>query len=98
MPNIKEATEIELGLDNPQMYKVLLHNDDYTPMEFVIEILMKIFHKDLDSANELMWQVHEKGKAVCGIYVYEIAKTKVQQVKMAAKSNGFPLLATLEKE
>ncbi|HHD74251.1 MAG TPA: ATP-dependent Clp protease adaptor ClpS [Nitratifractor sp.] len=80
------------------MYKVLLHNDDYTPMEFVIEILMKIFHKDLDSANEIMWQVHEKGKAVCGIYIYEIAKTKVQQVKMSAKSNGFPLLATLEKE
>ncbi len=98
MPNIKEATEIELALDNPQMYKVLLHNDDYTPMDFVIDILMRIFHKDIDSANDIMWQVHEKGKAVCGLYVYEIAKTKVEQVRVAAKANGFPLLATMEEE
>jgi len=98
VPNIKEATEIELALDNPQMYKVLLHNDDYTPMDFVIDILMRIFHKDIDSANDIMWQVHEKGKAVCGLYVYEIAKTKVEQVRVAAKANGFPLLATMEEE
>ncbi len=98
MPKIKEATEIELDLDNPQMYRVLLHNDDYTPMDFVIDVLMKIFHKDIESANDIMWQVHEKGKAVCGIYVYEIAKTKVEQVRSAAKANGFPLLATFEKE
>ncbi len=98
MPKIKEATEIELDLENPQMYKVLLHNDDYTPMDFVVEILMKIFHKDIESANDIMWKVHEKGKAVCGVYVLEIAKTKVEQVRRVAKANGFPLLATYEKE
>jgi len=98
VPNIKEATKIELDLANPPMYKVILHNDDYTPMDFVINILMKIFHKTLDEANDITWQVHEKGKAVCGIYVQEIAQTKVHQVKSIAKANGFPLLATMELE
>ncbi len=98
MPNIKEDIEISLELDEPQMYKVLLHNDDYTPMDFVIDILLKVFHKNLDDASDIMWQVHEKGKAVCGVYVLEIAQTKVHQVKSLAKSNGFPLLATYEKE
>ena len=96
MPNIKEAIKVELDLSNPPMYKVILHNDDYTPMDFVIDILMKIFHKNLDEANKIMWKVHEKGKAVCGIYVQEIAQTKVYQVKSAAKANGFPLLASME--
>jgi ATP-dependent Clp protease adaptor protein ClpS len=98
VPNIKEATKVELDLTNPPMYKVILHNDDYTPMDFVINILMKIFHKTLDEANDITWQVHEKGKAVCGVYVQEIAQTKVHQVKSIAKANGFPLLATMELE
>jgi len=96
VPNIQEATKVELDLDNPPMYKVILHNDDYTPMDFVIDILMKVFHKNVDEANDITWQVHEKGKAVCGIYVKEIAQTKVYQVKSIAKANGFPLLATME--
>ena len=98
MPNIKEAIKTELDLANPPMYKVLLHNDDYTPMDFVIDILMKIFHKNIDQANDITWQVHEKGKAICGVYVKEIAQTKVHQVKSIAKANGFPLLATMELE
>ena len=98
MPNIKELTDIEIDITNPPMYKVILHNDDYTPMDLVIEILTSIFHKSVDEANSIMWQVHEKGKAVCGVYVHEIAQTKVQQVKATAKQNGYPLLATLEKE
>ena len=98
MPNIKEAIDIELDITNPPMYKVVMHNDDYTPMDFVINILMRIFHKNLDEANDIMWQVHEKGKAVCGVYVKEIAQTKVHQVKSSAKANGFPLLATIEPE
>jgi len=98
VPNIKEVTKTKLDLDNPPMYSVLLHNDDYTPMDFVIDILMKIFHKNLDEANDIMWQVHEKGKAICGIYVHGIALTKVQQVKSSARANGFPLLATMELE
>ena len=96
MPNIKEATKEKLDLANPPMYKVILHNDDYTPMDFVIDILMKIFHKNIDEATKLTWQVHEQGKAICGIYVQEIAQTKVYQVKARAKANGFPLLATME--
>lgn len=96
MPNIKEATKVELEITNPPMYRVILHNDDYTPMDFVIDILVNIFHKSLDEAEDLMWQVHKKGKAVCGIYVKEIAATKVHQVRSKAKANGFPLLATME--
>ena len=98
MPDIKEASKVELDIANPPMYKVILHNDDYTPMDFVIEILVKIFHKNIDEANDIMWQVHEKGKAVCGVYVKEIAQTKAHQVKSNAKTNGFPLLATIEAE
>lgn len=98
MPNIKEISKTEVDITNPPMYKVILHNDDYTPMDLVVDILMKIFHKNIDEANEIMWRVHEKGKAVCGIYVHEIAQTKVHQVKTVAKANGFPLLATYEKE
>jgi len=98
LPNIKEISKTEVDITNPPMYKVILHNDDYTPMDLVVDILMKIFHKNIDEANEIMWRVHEKGKAVCGIYVHEIAQTKVHQVKTVAKANGFPLLATYEKE
>jgi len=98
VPKIKEASEVELSIDHPPMYKVILHNDDYTPMDFVIEILMKIFHKSLDEAEDLMWRVHTQGKAVCGVYVKDIAATKVEQVKRLARTNGFPLLATMELE
>jgi len=96
LPKIKEEIEYLLDITNPPMYKVILHNDDYTPMDFVVEILVKIFHKSIDEAEDIMWQVHEKGKAVCGVYVKEIAQTKAQQVKQNAKANGFPLLATIE--
>jgi len=98
VPNIKEATKNKIDITNPPMYRVVLHNDDYTPMDFVIEILTKIFHKNLEEANKIMWQVHEKGKAICGVYIKEIASTKVHQVKANAKANGFPLLATVELE
>jgi len=98
VPNIKEKTDIELEIINPPMYKVILHNDDYTPMDLVVEILVKVFHKSVEEANDIMWQVHKKGKAVCGIYVLEIAQTKAHQVKTIAKANGYPLLATVERE
>ncbi len=86
-----------LALDEPTQYKVLLHNDDYTTMEFVIHILMNIFHKNLEEAENIMIKIHKEGKGVCGIFTYEIAETKVHQVKELAKSNGFPLLATMEE-
>jgi len=97
LARIDEEVEIELALDEPTQYKVLLHNDDYTSMDFVIEILMGIFHKSLQQAEVIMIEVHKAGKGTCGIFTYEIAETKVHQVKELAKSNGFPLLATLEE-
>ena len=98
MPKTKEAQETKLSIENPKMYRVILHNDDYTPMDFVVDILMKIFHKSLDEAEDLMWKIHTQGKAVCGVYVKDIAATKVEQVKSLARANGFPLLATMELE
>ncbi len=97
MPKIEEEIKSMLRLDEPTKYKVLLHNDDYTTMDFVVEILMAIFHKNIVEAEEIMLTIHKQGKAVCGIYTYDIAQTKVYQVKELAKRNGFPLLATLEE-
>ena len=97
MPRIDEEVESLLALDEPTLYKVLLHNDDYTSMDFVIEILMNVFHKNLAQAEQIMIQVHKEGKGTCGIFTYEIAETKVHQVKTLAKSSGFPLLATIEE-
>ncbi|MBN1969961.1 MAG: ATP-dependent Clp protease adaptor ClpS [Candidatus Delongbacteria bacterium] len=81
----------------PEEYKVLLLNDDYTTMEFVIQILMELFHKSIEEANAIMMSVHKNGSGICGIYVKEIAETKVMQVKSLAKTNGFPLRATMER-
>jgi len=98
MPKIDEEVESELALDKPSMYKVILHNDDYTTMEFVVMILSDIFHKSIAQAEKIMWDIHQKGKGVCGVYTYEIAQTKVEQVLELAKDNEFPLLATMEEE
>ena len=80
------------------MYKVLLHNDDYTSMDFVVDVLIGIFHKSHAQAEQIMLQIHEKDKAICGVYSFEIAETKAQQVKQKAKENEFPLLATIEED
>jgi len=98
LPKIEEEIERVLKVVEPTKYKVLLHNDDYTSMEFVVEILMYIFHKNLVESEQIMFNIHQKGRAICGVYTFEIAQTKVQQVKEMAKSSGFPLLATLEEE
>jgi ATP-dependent Clp protease adaptor protein ClpS len=98
LPDIKEEIDTQLELKEPEMYRVLLHNDDYTSMDFVVDILMKVFHKNLQDAEKIMISIHEKGSAVCGVYTYEIAQTKVEQVKKLAKQNEFPLLATMEKD
>ncbi|SFV70965.1 ATP-dependent Clp protease adaptor protein ClpS [hydrothermal vent metagenome] len=97
MSRIEEELESELILAEPTKYKVLLHNDDYTTMDFVVDILVSVFHKNINQAEEIMIVIHKSGKAVCGIYTFEIAETKVYQVKELAKSNGFPLLATMEE-
>ena len=84
--------------DHPPMYKVLLHNDDYTTMEFVVDILVRVFGKSLEKATQIMLNVHNKGKEVCGIYPREIAETKVETVHNLASNKGFPLKSTMEKE
>ena len=98
MPKFEEELELDLELHEPQMFRVLLHNDDYTSMDFVVEVLMGIFHKTHAEAEQIMLQIHEKDKAICGVYSFEIAQTKAQQVKQQAKQNEFPLLATIEED
>lgn len=90
--------ELKEKITEPPMYKVLLHNDDYTTKAFVVEILTAIFNKSIEEATRLMWQVHRNGVGVCGIYPYEMAETKTNIVTTAARENGFPLKATMEKE
>lgn len=82
----------------PSMYKVLLLNDDYTPMEFVVHILERFFGKSTEEANRIMLHVHRRGVGVCGIFTYEIAETKVNQVMEFSRSHQHPLQCTLEKE
>jgi len=98
MPKFEEEWDVALELEEPQLFKVLLHNDDYTSMDFVVEVLMGIFHKTQPQAEQIMFQIHEKGKAICGVYTYEIAQMKVEQVRQLAKQNEFPLLATMEED
>lgn len=98
MPKIEHELDYDLELEEPQLFRVILHNDDYTSMDFVVDILVTIFHKTHAQAEQIMLQIHEKGKAICGVYTFEIAQTKAQQVKQKAKQNEFPLLATIEED
>ena len=82
----------------PRKYKVLMHNDDYTSMDFVIDVLISIFRKDEGTAILLMQQIHNEGLAICGIYTKEIAETKIIQVKELARANKYPLKCTMEEE
>lgn len=79
-------------------FKVLMLNDDYTTMEFVIDVLQSVFHKDSAEATVLMLQIHRRGKALCGLFPFEIAETKVDKVHKQARAAGFPLRCTLEPE
>lgn len=83
-------------LKEPAKYAVVLHNDDYTTMDFVVEVLQKYFRKTAEEAVKVTLEVHKKGKGVAGIYSYEIAETKTQQVMDEARSRGFPLMVTAE--
>ena len=82
----------------PSMYKVLILNDDYTPMEFVVHILERFFNKNRQEATDIMLHVHRRGVGICGIYTYEVAETKVAQVMDFARANEQPLQCTMEKE
>ena len=82
----------------PPLYQVMLMNDDYTPMDFVIHVLQKFFSKDLTEATQIMLSVHQKGYGLCGVFTYEIAETKVYQVNQYSKQNRHPLKCVMEKE
>ena len=85
-------------IKHPNKYKVFILNDDYTSMEFVVDILTTVFHKSTTEAENIMLEVHKKEMGLCGIYTHEIAETKVMQVTKKAKNNGFPLKAIMEEE
>ena len=91
------ATKTRAKPKKPSQFKVLLLNDDYTPMEFVVMVLKRFFAMDLEQATRVMLHVHQKGVGVCGIFPYEIAETKVNQVMDFARQNQHPLQCTLEK-
>ena len=94
-PVVQEAKP---KLQKPPFYKVILLNDDYTPMEFVVAILQRIFHKSREEATRIMLHVHQKGIGICGVFTWEVAETKVRQVLDFAKENRHPLKCTLEPE
>ena len=91
------ATKTRAKSKKPSQYKVLMLNDDYTPMEFVVMCLKRFFRMDLEQATRVMLHVHQKGVGVCGVYPYEVAETKVNQVMDFARQNQHPLQCTLEK-
>jgi ATP-dependent Clp protease adaptor protein ClpS len=84
-------------LKRPPLYRVVLINDDYTPMEFVVEVLERVFGMDRPKATRIMLEVHTRGKGICGVYTYEIAETKVAQVNGYAQQHQHPLLCTMEE-
>ena len=99
-PDVEESvsSETDQDVDEPPMYKVMLLNDDYTTMEFVVEVLVYVFQKSAEEATQIMLNVHRKGIGVCGIYPFEIAETKVDTVQNLARENGFPLKCIMERE
>lgn len=92
------ATRTRPKTKKPSMYRVIMLNDDFTPMEFVVEVLMRIFNKSPEEATQIMLHVHQNGVGVCGVFTFEIAETKVAQVMDLARRAQHPLQCTMEKE
>jgi len=95
-PELVLESESTSKFRSPSLYRVYLMNDDYTPMDFVVDVLERYFSKDTQSAQEIMLKVHQMGSEVCGLYTQEIAETKVVQVNEYARRNQFPLLCRME--
>jgi ATP-dependent Clp protease adaptor protein ClpS len=91
-------TESEIKLEKPKLFKVILHNDDFTTMDFVVFVLQRVFLKDLAEAFVIMMKVHEEGVGIAGIYTYEVATMKAEKAMNLAKTREFPLLCTVEEE
>ena len=92
------VTKTEPKTKKPSLYKVLLLNDDYTPMDFVVYVLERFFNKQNEEANRIMMHVHQKGVGICGVFTYEVAETKVAQVTNFSRQHQHPLQCTMEKE
>jgi ATP-dependent Clp protease adaptor protein ClpS len=97
-PDTGLATKEKPKTKKPAMYKVIMLNDDYTPMEFVVLVLQEFFRKSQEEATNIMLHVHQRGVGVCGVYTYEVAETKATQVMELARKNQHPLQLQLEKE
>jgi ATP-dependent Clp protease adaptor protein ClpS len=95
---LQERQEAAKKLKRPRMYRVVLHNDDYTPMDFVVRLLETVFHRSESEATRIMLHVHNHGSGVAGIYTHEVAETKVAQVHLLARKNDHPLMASMEPE
>ena len=91
-------TETETRLEKPKLYKVLLHNDDFTTMEFVVHILRQVFLRNEDEAYAIMWKVHEEGVGIAGVYTFEIATMKAEKAVNIARAREYPFLCTVEEE
>lgn len=89
---------MSLSSKSQKKFKVFLLNDDYSTMDFVIDVLVKVFRKTIDEASAIMMNIHNNGRELCGVYTHEIAATKVSQVKTMAREQGFPLKAVMEEE
>ncbi len=94
---VSVVAERKVQIRAPHLYRVLLHNDDYTPMEFVVMVLETFFNKDQAGATEIMLSVHSKGVGICGVFPYEIAETKVALVMECARENEHPLQCTMDR-
>ena len=90
--------DVQERLDEPAMYRVLLYNDDFTTREFVVQILVAVFHKSLPAATELMWRIHRSGRGVAGIFSRDVAETKVVTVRTIAREHEFPLKVEMEPD
>lgn len=97
-PGEQTVLEREPKVSKPRMWRVILHNDDYTTMEFVVWVLQTVFAMDIDNAHALMWAIHKNGKGVAGVFTRDIAETKAATVRELAEENGMPLLCTAEPE
>ena len=97
-PGVAVATKPQEKLQKPPLYRVLLHNDDYTTMEFVVWVLMTVFHHDETAAAKIMLHVHKNGLGVAGVYIREIAETRVARVEVLARSHEYPLRCSMEEE
>ncbi|MCX7842651.1 MAG: ATP-dependent Clp protease adapter ClpS [Clostridia bacterium] len=89
--------KVDTKIKKPNLYRVVLLNDDYSTMDFVVEVLIKVFHKSITEATRIMLDVHEKGRGIVGVYTYDIAYTKVAQVEEMANERQFPLQAVMEE-